>query len=248
MKICTTTVTALLFFAHAVSYAEIDRASFFQRCEQLAKDKEYFQAHDRGKVQKFYLTTNITNGEGRTNIDRILDEIEKRGVENDMRKPAYVLGTAFRETASTMRPIHEAMRCKTEECIHKHVGAYGQRKPNDRSYYGRGFSQLTHEENYINFGKLLNLDPSTTLHDNPELALDPNYAAKILVIGMYDGEFTRKRFYLSQFFNDKTDNWIGARKIVNPGSRRAPVTAGYGKLFYECLPGKALLNAGELIE
>lgn len=43
-------------------------------------------------------------------------------------------------------------------------------------YHGRGFIQLTHDYNYAHYGKALGVD----LLDNPNLALDPTIAARVL--------------------------------------------------------------------
>lgn len=235
---------SLISLAHA---DPIDRSALFEGCKNITESKKHFKALDREKIKSFYLSNATFRGAGKDNINLILDEIEKRNLQGDKRKVAYVLGTAFRETASTLEPVHEAIGCKTEACIHKNVGAYGQPQRNGKSYYGRGFSQLTHDKNYKKFSLLLGLQPSTELYDNPDLALEPKTAAAIIVIGMFEGSFT-ERYKLSDFFNSNKADWVGARKIVSPGSPRAPVTAGYGKLFYECITGESLVSNGELIE
>lgn len=240
-------VFGMLMLASSARADSIDRSAFFDRCEKITKSKKYFKALDRNEIKKFYLSSATFRGVGKDNINLILDEIEKRDLQGDKRQVAYVLGTAFRETASTLIPVHEAMGCKTEACIHKYVGAYGQPKKNGKSYYGRGFSQLTHDRNYKKFGQLLGLQPSSALYDNPDLALEPKIAAAIIVIGMFDGYFTDK-YKLSDFFSANKADWVGARKMVNPGSPRAAVTAGYGKLFYECITGESLVRNGEFIE
>jgi hypothetical protein len=216
--------------------AQINRAVFFNKCGEIVDSKKSFRAMDRGQMRTFYLRSTVMTGEGKVNIGRILDYIEKIDNAQDKRQIAYVLGTAYRETMSTMMPIHEAPGCKTEACIHKNVGAYGQPdKDNRKSYYGRGFVQLTHADNYKKFGKVLGFTPDTILYETPDLALQPEYAVPILVEGMYRGYFTSKK--LDDYFGKGVEDWNGARQIVNPGSKRAPVTAGYAKLFYECLGG-----------
>jgi putative chitinase len=58
--------------------------------------------------------------------------------------------------------------------------------------------------------------------NNPELALDPDYAAQILVIGMRDGVFTGHR--LSQFHRaHNTYDFRNARTIVNGHDRDAEI-------------------------
>ena len=67
---------------------------------------------------------------------------------------------------------------------------------------------------------------------NPELALETDIAARIIVEGMIDGSFTGKK--LSDYFNPTTDNWKQARRIVNRLDK-AELIAGYGKLFYRAI-------------
>jgi hypothetical protein len=225
----------------------IDRKQILEKCKEIANSKKSFRALDRGKIESFFISKFAFRPEGVTNINLILDEIDRRYPYAEKSEIAYILGTTYRETVGTMRPIHEALRCPTEECIHKNVGSYGQPKSNGKSYYGRGFSQLTGDSNYLKFGGLLKLKPETALYDNPDLALKPEIAASILVIGMFEGSFTEKH-KLSDYFDAGKKDWTHARKIVNPRSNRAPVTAGYAKLFYECITGDSLIKHNELIE
>lgn len=242
-----TLAVAILLAAEPATSAPIDRELMFQRCTDQVKSGKYFKAADRGVVHRFHLSTAVYSQEGRKNIGLILDEIDRRHPDALPTEIAYVLGTAHRETASTMRPIHEAMSCTTEACIHNNVRDYGQPKANGKSYYGRGFAQLTGDNNYRKFGKILGLTPESSLYDNPDLALEPKTASGILVIGMFDGAFTGK-YKLADFFGPDKAEWVLARKIVNPGSKRAPVTAGYGMLFYECITGETLVTNGQMIE
>ena len=90
---------------------------------------------------------------------------------------AYMLATSYHETAHTMQPIEE---------WGKGMGkSYGKKiKQNgqpytwpDKIYYGRGDVQLTWYENYERMGDLMGLP----LLESPELALDPEISAQILV-------------------------------------------------------------------
>ena len=64
---------------------------------------------------------------------------------------------------------------------------------------------------------------------NPDLALDPAIASKILFTGLETGLFTGKK--LPQHFNKTTEDWINARRIVNKLDK-APQIAAYAKRFY----------------
>lgn len=146
-------------------------------------------------------------------MEAILDEWEHRQLV-DMRWLAYMLATAFHETAYSMQPIEE---------IGKGAGrAYG-----DTPYYGRGFVQLTWEKNYQTMGKLLNVD----LQAHPEQALDMHVATQVMFEGMMRGLFTGVG--LKKYFNDESD-WYNARRIIN-GVDRADQVARYGRAFFFAL-------------
>jgi hypothetical protein len=139
----------------------------------------------------------------------------------DLRWVAYVLGTAFHETARTMEPIEEYGRGAGRP--------YGVPDPRTgKTYFGRGFVQLTWEANYAAMGKLIGAD----LVDDPALALNLTDATEIIYVGMTDGTFTGGRCKLSDFFDAERSDWYNARRIVN-GLDQAAAIAGYGLAFYK---------------
>jgi putative chitinase len=152
-------------------------------------------------------------------IRQIVRAFRKYG-DGDKRKLAYILATARHE--SRFKPIKE-YRGK--------VGT-AHRITQDRywgtGYYGRGFVQLTWERNYAKMSDLLGVD----LVANPDLALEPVYAAKILVYGMMNGSFTRKA--LDAYINDTQVDYYNARRTVN-GTDRATLIANYATLIYQNL-------------
>lgn len=153
-------------------------------------------------------------------IEAILDEWEKQNLPN-LKWLAYILATAYHETAFTMQPIEEFGKGKGKP--------YGKIDEETRkSYYGRGFVQLTWGINYINIGNTLGID----LYYYPEKALELNIAAKILVSGMINGWFTGRK--LSKYFNPYLSDWYNARRIIN-GLDCAEKISQYGKKFYEAL-------------
>lgn len=152
---------------------------------------------------------------------------------NDIRWLAYMLATTYHETAKTIRPIEEYGKGKTRPYGKKlkHSGvAYSY--PN-KIYYGRGFVQLTWYENYELLGRLLGLD----LLNKPELCLTLDVATKVMFEGMLKGsssvgDFTGK--CLEMYFNEKTEDPINARRIIN-GTDKANLIAGYYLVFKKCL-------------
>src|SRR5262245_37759605 len=136
----------------------------------------------------------------------------------DDRCLAYILATTYHETAATMQPISEYGS-----------QSYLKSKPY-YPWYGRGYVQLTWEDNYKRQDEKLNLGGALT--SNPDLALDPAVALKVIIFGMYDGDFTSKR--LGDFFTDQLTDWYNARTIVN-GHDRASDIAGYAELFVNAI-------------
>lgn len=158
-------------------------------------------------------------------INAILDEFFNYNL-SDLRWLAYMLATAYHETGKTMQPIEEWGKGKDKP--------YGLPSPETgKKYYGRGFVQLTWITNYAKIGKILGID----LIHNPELALDTKIAAKIMIEGMttaksFSGDFTNK--HLGMYFNEKKDDPINARRIIN-GLDKAALIADYHKMFLQAL-------------
>lgn len=159
---------------------------------------------------------------------------------------AYMLATAWHETAKTMQPIAEYGKgkgltygtwyrnTKNEAFCYKNgrrTGTYLQSQcPN--LFYGRGYVQLTWYDNYEKLGKLLGID----LVKNPDLAMQPDVASKIMVLGMTRGLFTGKK--LDDFGSAQCD-FVGARRIIN-GTDCAGTIAEYARVFAKglsiCVP------------
>ena len=95
-------------------------------------------------------------------------------------------------------------------------------------YYGRGFVQLTWERNYKTMTDLLGVD----FVNHPDLALELDNATNIMFMGMTKGLFTGKS--LANYFNQTTEDWVNARKIIN-GLDKAQAIAMYGHNFYSAI-------------
>lgn len=134
---------------------------------------------------------------------------------------AYVLATAYHETAHTMQPIEEYGKGKGKP-YGKPAGPYGKR------FFGRGYVQLTWLANYQKAGEKLGVN----LVKFPEQALKPDIAAEILFAGMEQGWFTGKK--LDDYLNLLATDYVGARRIVN-GTDRASLIAGYARAFEAAL-------------
>jgi hypothetical protein len=135
----------------------------------------------------------------------IVDACKKLGVLRN--QCAYVLATAYWETARTMKPVRE------------YGGeAYLRQKPY-YPYVGMGYVQLTWKSNYRRASEELGVD----FVADPEKLLEAKYAVKILVIGMLEGWFTGKR--LSDYLTLHKSDFVNARRIVNGVDRNAEIAA-----------------------
>jgi hypothetical protein len=139
---------------------------------------------------------------------------------DDVRWLAYVLATVYKECATKMWPITE----------------YGSQEYLQSKeywpYIGRGFVMLTWETNYRNASAMLGLVGDRDLVAHPEVALDSLISARILFRGMSEGFFTGRK--LGEYFNDDTDDPVGAREIVNGHDCDVEI-AGYHEVFLAAL-------------
>jgi hypothetical protein len=138
----------------------------------------------------------------------ILDTCRKRGLLRN--QAAYVLATAYWETAKTMKPVVEAFWLSEE-----------WRRANLRYYpwYGRGFVQLTWRDNYVKAGKALKLDLTT----DPSKVMEPNVSAEILVVGSLEGWFTKKK--LGDYITLQKSDYLNARRIINGMDKASDIAA-----------------------
>lgn len=146
---------------------------------------------------------------------------------------AYLLATAYHETATTMQPIHEYGGVKYFDKydtgkLAKALGNTPEKDGDGYLYRGRGYVQLTGRANYAKATKRLGVD----FINSPDLSLVPKHAADILVQGCSEGWFTGKK--LNNYINDKTTDYRNARRVVN-GLDDADLIASYAKVFQQAL-------------
>lgn len=130
---------------------------------------------------------------------------------------AYILATANWETARTMKPVREAF-WMSEQWRADKLRYY--------PWYGRGYVQLTWERNYRRAENELGVD----LTSNPDAAMKPEIAAKVLVMGMMFGWFTGAA--LPVYVNDTKSDYINARRVVN-GTDKAEEIAELARKYEE---------------
>lgn len=163
-------------------------------------------------------------------FNAILKAINEWG--GDAKNPlyvAYMLATAWHETARTMKPIEEYGKGKGRR-YGSNIDINGTRYSGLKHfYYGRGYVQLTWLTNYKNMGKILGVD----LVNKPELALDHHTASKIMIYGMLNGSFTGKR--LSNYLKKGTlEEFKQARRIIN-GMDKATNIAYQAQAFLQAI-------------
>lgn len=150
---------------------------------------------------------------------------------------AYLLATTHHETAKTMMPVRETLASTDKAAVARLEKAWKDGKlkwvktpywrfdKDGKTWLGRGYVQLTHKANYQKAGKLIGVD----LVSNPNAAMVPQIAAKVLVDGSVQGIFTGKRLgdYLP-------GDYVGARRVIN-GTDKAETIAGLARGYEAAL-------------
>ena len=153
-----------------------------------------------------------------------------------IRHRAYILATTHHETGPSSSALHWTPRREIwgpTEAQSRYEGRkdLGNVNPGDgKKYMGRGYVQITGRANYKKASAIVGRD----LISMPDLALEPEIAAKVIVHGMVNGWFTGKK--LADY-----DSYVNMRRIVN-GTDRADLIAGYAEKFETAL--KALPASG----
>lgn len=164
--------------------------------------------------------------------------VTKKKIDNDKRKLAYIIATDWHEGGKTMQPIKEwggeeyyVKMYWTNQKKAKELGNLTRQDAID--FCGKGKPMITGRDNYTKMGKILNLP----LAECPNIMFNLNIATKVMFEGMLAGESLRGDFtglHLGHFFNDKTDDPKGARKVVN-GSDKDSLIAFYHTLFLKSI-------------
>lgn len=211
-------------------------------------DRKFFFDSVRDSLFKGTLSDGQVEG-----MTAILDYFETHMPDGDLRWLAYILATAFHETAYTMQPVRETLADSDAKAIEILDRAYAAGKlpwvktvywrPDEdgKSWLGRGLVQLTHKRNYEAMSPMTGID----LVAEPDRAMEMATAVKILIEGMVAGSFTGHK--LADHLNADKEDWVNARRIVN-GTDRAEKLAEYGKTFYEALRPEAAPGAWQRLK
>lgn len=153
-----------------------------------------------------------------------------RGRGTPLGDMAYILATAWWESAQTMQPVVEAYWL-SEDWRRKNLRYY--------PWHGRGLIQTTWERNYRTMGAAIGVD----LIADPDLLLQWRYALPALFLGMEQGLYTGRK--LSDYIDniDESDaedlrEFSNARRIVNGTDKQVSI----GKL---ALDFEAALKAAD---
>lgn len=195
----------------------------------MAFNRETFLAEVKHLFGGSYKTSQ-TDG-----MTAILDEWDKRKPDGDVRWLGYMFATAFHETAQQMQPVKEAFWL-SENWRQHNLPYY--------PYYGRGYVQLTHRDNYKKAGDSVGEDLVT----HADRALNANIAAAVMFVGMEEGWFRSskdgRRHNLGRYFSHAVDNPVGARNVINGKEWKkvhgksvllAETIAQYHRVFLEAL-------------
>lgn len=171
--------------------------------------------------------------------DELLDEFDASLVFDTKGKISYGLATVKHETGDTGRPVEEGYWIKNR--IPALYNYYVRNNPaalktifpngkNGKNYLGRGLPQITHNYNYKNVGDGIGVD----LLNNPELAMHPDIAFKIMEYGMHHGTFTGKK--LNDYFKNGTYDFYNSRAIINGDKKKnGMLIAGYASVFFKAI-------------
>lgn len=193
---------------------------------------------DYGKFYDFLRTNNMLGPKITASEFQGCDAILKACVARNwpMSYVAYAIATAYHETAHSMQPIKELGGEAYLTRMYDIKGArpakakeLGNLTPGDGARYcGRGYVQLTGKKNYAMAGQKLGVD----LVNHPELALRPDIAAAIMVLGMMEGWFTGRDLPddLPEHGPGQRSQFVASRDIIN-GKDRADLIAGYAVDF-----------------
>lgn len=197
-------------------------------------------AYVDGALKANFGTLNQSQVDG---FDNIMNAVNKRvGNANNPLYVAYTLATTWHETATKMKAIAEYGAGKSRrygKWFENSKGEkYGHRNGNyeyyleseyPHLYFGRGLPQLTWLDNYIKMGEILDID----LANNPELALNQDVSAAIMIEGMLRGSFTGLSLLKCIRYGSYAE-FVYSRRIIN-GTDKDDLIAKYAVKFLECL-------------
>lgn len=187
-------------------------------------------------------------------LNFILDRFEDDKRLKFISEYSYVLATAYHESGLPVRvdgkkviqrfvPVKEGKGSASSSVWIKYQSKYW-----NTGYYGRGFVQITHKDNYAKIGELLGV--GDLFVKNPDLMLEIKWAYEALVLGMYSGIYRSDRKgkqKLSRYFKSDDvdiDTYYNAREIINGDKiKNGTLIAHYADKFERILQLSLLKDA-----
>lgn len=150
-------------------------------------------------------------------IEQLGQHMEADPDLTDLRWAAYMLATVKHECANTWHPITERGNRAYFDKYEKGT-AIGRRLGNTQvgdgfRFRGRGYVQITGRANYAKMTTALGLGADEDLVKDPDQALRPMIAYRIMSVGMRRGLFTGKK--LSDYIAGDKCDYKNARRIIN---------------------------------
>ncbi len=207
----------------------VDKARFYQVI------RKYYDVYD--KVGNHYAGT-----------DSILDQWNDDQRMKDDRWLAYILATAYHETAFRMYPVRETLASTDESAINRLENFYQRRgatgpvywrpvEETGKAYFGRGYVQLTWDWNYQRADLRFGIDHEQRNPDsyywNPDLALNPESSIRITYDGMVYGWYTG-HCLLRHIQPNRRADYGEARRIIN-GIDKAAEIGQHASHFQEAI-------------
>lgn len=137
---------------------------------------------------------------------------------------AYIFATTQWETAGAWQPVKEAYWVNDAE-------AWRERNLRYWPWYGRGFVQLTWEDNYKKYGAILGMP----LAAEPDLACRVDVALFVLIHGFSTGLFTGRKL-IDYVKTEEPVDFVNARKCINGNDKKYEIAA-LADQFYGELDG-----------